>query len=375
MMASASPSLECRPTQTPASSLPSVEFLDAAQAQDRKKWLDLWTSWPEREVMAHPDYVRLFARPQDRAIAAALRTPSGGILYPVIVRPIASEPWAPADARGSDLTTPYGYGGPFAWSVTPEDARAFWQGVDAWAAAHGVATSFARLSLFSGQLLPFHGETVSGGPNVVRRVDTTDEALWNDYRRNARRNIDIARERGVGVEFDPEGRRLDEFLEIYTSTMDRRSATRGYYFPRSFFEGFLEKLSGHFTFVHAVIRGRVVSSEILLLAAEHAYSYLGGTRAEAFALGPNYLLKHESFRWCRAQGKKAVVLGGGYQPNDGILKFKQRFGRASEVPFLLGRKTYDAGEARRLVECRRRWERAEGREWAPAPEFFPEYRA
>ena len=119
----------------------------------------------------------------------------------------------------------------------------------------------------------------------------------------------------------------------------------------------------------------MVSSEILLLAAAHAYSYLGGTRAEAFPLGPNYLLKHESFRWCRAQGKKAVVLGGGSQPQDGILKFKQRFGRASELPFLLGRKTYDAPEARRLVECRRSWEREQGRDWVPAAEFFPEYRA
>jgi hypothetical protein len=325
--------------------------------------------------MAHPEYVRLFARPQDRVIAAALRTASGGILYPVIVRPISAEAWAPADARGCDLTTAYGYGGPFAWSVTPEDARSFWLGFDAWAASLGVATSFARLSLFSGQLLPFNGDTVSGGPNVVRRVDTTDDALWNDYRSDARRNIDIAREHGVSVEFDASGRRLDEFLDIYTSTMDRRGASKGYYFPKAFFETFIDRLSGHFTFVHAVVRDRVISSEILLLAAEHAYSYLGGTRAEAFAVGPNYLLKHESFRWCRAQGKKAVVLGGGYQPNDGILKFKQRFGRASEVPFLLGRKTYDAEEAGRLAECRRRWELQQGRTWAPSPDFFPGYRA
>jgi hypothetical protein len=373
-MVVASASLECRPAaEVPAGV--SVEFLDAAEAPGRNRWLDLWTSWPGREIMAHPDYVRLFARPQDRVIAAALRTASGGILYPVIVRPIASEPWASPGARGCDLSTAYGYGGPFAWSVTPEDARTFWLGFDAWAATLGVATSFARLSLFSGQLLPWNGDTVSGGPNVVRRVDTTDEALWNDYRCEARRHIDIAREQGVTIEFDGAGRRLEEFLEIYTSTMDRRGASKNYYFPRAFFAALQEKLSGHFTFVHAVLGGRVVSSEILLLAAEHAYSFLGGTRAEAFRAGPNYLLKHECFRWSRAQGKKAVVLGGGYQAGDGILKFKQRFGRASEVPFLLGQKTYDAAEARRLVECRRTWERAQGRDWIPAPEFYPEYRA
>lgn len=353
----------------------TVEFLDASQPQDRKTWLDLWSSWPKRDVMAHPEYVRLFARPQDRAVAAAFRTATGGILYPVIVRPLDAEPWAPAGARACDLTTAYGYGGCFAWSVTPADAASFWSQFDLWAAAKGVATSFARLSLFPGHLLPFNGETVTGGPNVVRRVDLPTGELWNDYRSDARRNIEIARTSGVEVEFESTGKRLDDFLRIYTSTMDRRGALSGYYFPRSFFEAFLQNLAGLFTFAHAIANGKVISSEILLLSPDHAYSYLGGTLAEAFHLSPTYLVKHESFVWCRDHGMRAVVLGGGYQPNDGILRFKQRFGRACEVPFQLGRKNYDLEEANRLVDARRRWERGQGRDWSPAAGFFPEYRS
>lgn len=373
-MVSATSSLDLKPAGNPAGA-GRVEFLDAAQAADRKKWLDLWTSWPQRDVMAHPEYARLFARPHDRVFAATLRTAAGGILYPVVVRPLAAEPWAPKDAASCDLTTPYGYGGPFAWSVTPADAKAFWTAFDEWAASLNVATSFARLSLFSGQLLPFNGQTVVSGPNVVRRVDLPTEQLWSDYRSDARRNIDIARRHGVQVEFESEGRRLDEFLAIYTSTMDRRGATRGYYFPKSFFETILGNLAGHVTFAHAVMRGRVVSSEIILLSGGHAYSYLGGTLAEAFPMSPTYLVKHESFLWCRDRGIRAMVLGGGYKPNDGILRFKQQFGRSAEVPFMLGQRSYDAEESRRLVERRRQWERDQGREWTPAAHFFPEYRS
>lgn len=353
----------------------TVEFLDASRPEERKKWLDLWSSWPQRDIMAHPEYVRLFARPQDRAVAAALRTATGGILYPVVARPLGAEPWAPPGTRSWDLTTAYGYGGCFAWAVTPADAASFWSQVDLWAAATGVATSFARLSLFPNQLLPFNGETVYSGPNVVRRVDLETGALWNDYRSDARRNVDIARAGGVRIEFDPEGRRLDEFMGVYTSTMDRRGASKGYYFPRSFFESFLRNLAGLFTFAHAVVDGKVVSSEIILLSPEHAYSYLGGTLAEAFHLSPTYLVKHESFLWARDRGMKAMVLGGGYQPNDGILRFKRQFGRTSEVPFQLGRKTYDAEEAARLLDARRVWERDQGRDWSPATGFFPEYRS
>ena len=57
-----------------------IEFLDPARARDRAAWLELWNRWPDREVMAHPDYVRLFARPVDRVVAAAFRSDDGGIL-------------------------------------------------------------------------------------------------------------------------------------------------------------------------------------------------------------------------------------------------------------------------------------------------------
>jgi hypothetical protein len=98
-------------------------------------------------------------------------------------------------------------------------------------------------------------------------------------------------------------------MKIYTSTMDRRGASKGYYFPSSFFESFIRNLAGHFTFAHAIVKDRVVSSEIILLAAEHAYSYLGGTLVEAFSLGPNYLLKHESFLWCRERAARPWCSG------------------------------------------------------------------
>jgi hypothetical protein len=363
--------------RTVAQSAPgsTVEFLDASSARDRKRWMELWSRWPQRDVMAHPEYGRLFARPQDRVIAAALQTASGGILYPSIVRPLAAEPWAPKGARSCDLTTPYGYGGPFAWAVTPADVRSFWARYEAWAAEQGVATSFARFSLFPGRLAPFNGQTVVHGPNIIRPVDLPLDELWKDYRSGVRRNIELARRVGVQVEFESQGERLGDFLEVYTSTMDRCGAAPSYYFPKSFFESLIRHLGDHLTFAHAIVGGKVVASEIVLLSSDHAVSYLGGTLAAGLPIGAASLLKHEIFLWCRDQGRKAVVLGGGYRPEDGILRFKRQFGRELEVPYLLGLKTYDVEESRRLVDARRQWESGQGRDWKPAPTYFPEYRS
>jgi hypothetical protein len=361
-------------------SLPGTEtgpfrILDASNPGGTAEWCECWQEWPDREVMAHPEFVRLFARKGDLILAATARTAKGGILYPFILRPLSAEPWAPADFTGWDLTTAYGYGGPFAWSATPEEARGFWSHFDRWARGQKVVTSFARLSVFADQLLPFDGDAPVNGPNIVRSLEPSAEELWNDFVPKVRQNVRRARLRGCRLEVDADGARLDEFLHVYTETMKRRNAASYYFFSRAFFETLVRNLKGHFAFFHVVHEGRVVSSELVLLSRNHAYFFLGGTLADAFELRPNELLQVETFLWCRSAGKKALVLGGGYRGSEGLLKYKRGFAPGGEVPFRIGTKVHDPAAAARLTEERRRWEQAHGRAWEPEAGFFPPYRA
>ncbi|HKR55777.1 MAG TPA: GNAT family N-acetyltransferase, partial [Gemmatimonadales bacterium] len=323
----------------------------------------------------HPHYARLFAKPGDRVICAASRTATGGILYPLILRPFSAEPWAGDDARGCDLTTPYGYGGPYAWNVPDRQAPAFWAAFETWARARGAVTAFARLSLFPEQLISFHGDVVDRGPNVVRTLELADDELWSAYDSKVRKNVKRAQREGVVVEFDETGKRLDAFVEIYEATMNRREALSQYYFPRSFFESIRSDLAGQYVYAHAVAGGRVVSSELVLLSVHNSYFLLGGTLESAFSLRPSDLIQHEIFRYCRDRGMKRCVLGGGYRPDDGILRFKRSFAPGGDRPFRVGVTTYDRPASQRLVESRRAWERAQGREWNPAEGFFPPYRS
>lgn len=352
-----------------------AEFLDPGEPRDRAAWLDLWDRWPDREVMAHPDYVRLFARAPDRVVAAVLRTDEGGILYPFIVRPLAAEPWGESAGRACDLTTAYGYGGPFAWNVTDEETRVFWAGFDDWVRNQEAISSFDRLSLFPEKLLPFNGEVESKGPNIVRRLDLSESDLWADYAPKVRQNVNHARGLGLQVEPDPSGRRLDEFMEVYTATMIRRNACSVYFHPRSFFESILRDLAGHFSFFHLTWKGRAISSELVLLSGNTSYSFLGGSLPEAFDLRGNDLFKHEIITGCRSAGMKVFVLGGGYRGEDGIFAFKKRFAPGGAVDFGVGQRTFDAALCARMAEERRAWESRRGNEWIPDPQYFPVYRA
>jgi hypothetical protein len=334
----------------------SFQILHADDADERRRWEELHAGWSEREVFAHPAYVSLFAGPNERAMAAYSSSPAGWILYPFILREI--EPGL------TDITTAYGYGGPFRTGAP--DPEPFWEQFAAWAASQGIVSEFVRFSLFEDQLIPFPGEREEKLVNIVRTLDPDEDLIWESYEHKVRKNVNKARRSGVSIEVDLTGAHLDEFYRIYEGTMDRREARRGYYFPRSFFETIASGLAGQFAYFHALVEGRIVSTELALVSAENVYSFLGGTDQAAFDMRPNDLLKHELIVWAKRAGKRRFVLGGGYTAEDGIVRYKKAFAPTGQMPFYIGRRVFDQPSYDRLTAQRGA---------APAPGFFPAYRA
>ena len=350
-------------------------ILDAASPDDYERWISLWQRWPTREVAAHPAYVRLFARSADKVICVAREWADGGVLFPFICRPLRLEPWADAEEPYSDLITPYGYGGPFAWGMTPDRTKEFWISFEEWFKSANIVTTFSRLSLFPDQLTDIPYETVVERQNVVRTLDLSTEATWMEYAHKVRKNVTRARKEGVRIEFDEDDRRIDDFLYVYENTMDRREAGDGYYFGRHFFENVCRDLPGQYAFFYAIYQEKVISTELVLVSSDNLYSFLGGTVADYFPLRPNDLLKHEVIEWGRQRGKKAFVMGGGFEETDGIFRYKLAFAPKGAVEFRLGRWTHDNVANERLVEQRRKWELEQGKTWSPKPTYFPQYRA
>ena len=295
------------------------------------------------------------------------------ILFPLVVRPLAAERWTRPGERRWDAITPYGYGGPFAFGPGPRDDAAFWRAYEGWCRDERIVSTFARLSLFPDQRATLAVPPEVRSPNVVRALAGGLDAIWKDYDHDVRTNVKAAQRAGVEVEIDRTGSRLDAFLSIYDHTMRRRGAADFYFFPRGFFERLVARLAGHFAFVHALAQGNVVSSELVLCSEERVYPFLGGTRAEAFRMRPNDMLRHRAIAWAIAEGKTAFVLGGGVAPEDGIFRHKRAFAPRGVVPFEVACLVHDAEACADLV--RDRTSAAGGLPWAPRPGFFPAYRA
>jgi hypothetical protein len=352
--------------------------LSADDPDQRAEWTGRWESWPGREVFAHPGYVRLFAGEGRRPCCACWEGDEGNVLYPFLVRDLTREPYCAEDLGPAvDLVTPYGYGGPFCWDAPSRDrlAEAFWPAFSAWAADAGVVSEFVRLTLFPETALPYPGPVQTDRNNVVRDLEPDEPVLWMDFKHKVRKNVKKAQRSGVAVEVDPAGRRRDDFLRIYEATMERRGADEGYYFGDGFFERLGRDVPGGSVYFHALHQGRVVSTELVLVSARSVYSFLGGTDEAAFDLRPNDLLKYEIMRRARREGKRRFVLGGGYQPDDGIYRYKTAFAPGGVVPFRTGRRVLRPDAYDTLCRAREMHAACDGQPWQPRPAFFPAYRA
>jgi hypothetical protein len=334
----------------------------AVWAAGSAEWLAHWSSWPAREVWAHPGYVSLYEDGSTRALCAAWRSEEGCVLYPFLLRDLRVAPFA---VEAWDTITPYGYGGAFFWGRDRDAVvRGFRGEFDRWARGERVVSEFVRMSLFEEGLLPYAGDREERLVNVVRDLEPTVDELWMDYEHKVRKNVKKARRSAVRVEFDDDGRRLDDFLRLYEHTLERRDAPARYRFPRGFFEAIADRLPGQFVYAHALVGERVVSSELALLSEQAGYSFLGGTHSEAYRLRPNDLLKHELGLRLKESGKRRFVLGGGYRPDDGIFRYKKSFAPHGLVPFFVGRRVLEPELYRELSA------RLGGGE----PGFFPAYR-
>ncbi len=350
----------------------SFVLLDAAVPDQRAQWLDLWQTWPDRDVAAHPGYAQLFARPQDKLVCACQIGTEGGILFPLRVRLLCTESWGAGAAEVCDLVSPYGYGGPFGWGSY--EIEPFWIGFDKWAQAIGAVSLFTRFSLFNEQRIPFYGDTLVKGPCVMVSLEPPADTLLRSYDKSARENVRQAERAGVTIEADPQCRRLNEFLTVYYSTMNRLGALSIYYFPKPFFETLIAEFPNQVMLFHTLYHQRVVSSELLLISGDYLTAFLGGTLEEGMPVRANQLLRHGVNLWGATHGMKQVILGGGYAGEDSLFQYKKKFAPDGVTPFKVGTHIFHHDRYQSLIRMRREWEMSQGTEWHPKAEFFPLYR-
>ena len=245
-----------------------------------------------------------------------------------------------------DFSTPYGYGG-WIFDNDSNHSEAFNLYLD-WCKNNGIVCEFVRFTLFD-RPLDYYGETIPRVLNVVRNLEDSMDNIEKDFERRVRK--DLKKTDNLEIVIDEDGKYLDDFLNIYYSTMDRRNAEDDYYFSKDFYKK-INEMKGNYIYFHTLLDGKIISTELVIMDKKNMYSYLGGTNNEYFSYHPNHFIKYQIIKWGVEHGYKNFVLGGGYGSNDGIFNFKKGFAPNGIVQFYTGQKIFNDEMYNRLVEER-----------------------
>lgn len=319
-----------------------------------------------------PNYAKVYENIDGKSETFSFCCEYGKMQNTFILRPVK---WQLDGKQWYDIVTPYGYGGPVILESSDKEklVEAYREAFLTYCLDRNIVCEFIRFHLFDNVDVreKYYGEVLQVLDNVV--VDTTpdQETIWMNYEHKVRKNVKKAINNGLTICIEQNLDHLDAFQDIYYATMDRNQATDYYYFKRSYFEDIARLLPDNFAYFHVMKDDVVVSTELVLCSEDYAYSFLGGTNEEYYAMRPNDFLKDAIIRWCNETGRKRFILGGGYHKDDGIYRYKRSFTKELDVPFYIGRSILNKEVYNRLVDLRA----AEDPDFNKESMYFPLYRA
>lgn len=270
-----------------------------------------------------------------------------------------------------DITTAYGYGGPVILETTnvTQLLKEYFEAFHQYCIQEQIVSEFVRFHIFENQELreQFNGEVQLIGPHIVRDLKKDKK---EDIHKSILQSVRRAKRLSVEVVFDHTGENLDEFLEVYTTTMDWHVAKDFYYFDKSFFETIHEEMDGHYLYVHARLEGKIIGTRLILFGDKYAYYFLGGALREYSTYKAASYLDYEIINYLQQIGKEYYVFGGGYRGEDSLYQYKTKFAQQGQMPFYIGKKTHLPEIYNQLTDIRSQQENYE-----PDSLFYPLYRS
>lgn len=291
----------------------------------------------------------------------------GKVIYPFIVRRIENYPANPI----YDITTPYGYGGALITGdekVLDEFNRKF----RVYCIEAGIVSEIVRLHPLLNNA-GYLGTYLN--LNYIRKttaVDLSDglSEIQQNYSKMTKRNIKKALSNGLYcVEVDKCEENIEIFLKLYGSTMERKNAKDNYFFDynslqKQLFDTDVSK--SHLLFVRS--GEKVIAASILYTANDFAHYHLGASDKDYLDLRPNNLLFNFMVELSKDLNCRLLHLGGGYQENDSLFKYKTSFTNNNNYKYFLGTNIYNQRIYDELVEiaaCREELKE----------DYFPLYRS
>ncbi len=284
------------------------------------------------------EFIKMFCTSYEGASAFLLYNDSQNlvVLMPFYLRKIDLA----SDMSYFDIISTYGYGGPlFHHDIEGRVLKIFWEMVDDWYEQNNVVSEFIRFNLIN-NILEYSGTLIPTMHNIMGKL-IEPELQKKGYHRKVRKNVKRAKRKKLDVviyDHHIPKKAFDIFFDIYIDTMKRTEASEEFIYQKQKLEAFIHDCKAICVIAICYKDETPISSELILLSKNYAFSFLGGTITDYFIYRPNDFLKHQLIKWAFEMGFKYFVLGGGHGKDDGIYNYKKSFFPNDVRIFYTGRK-------------------------------------
>ena len=334
------------------------------------------------DVFYSPDYARFRVEALgERPIALVYEDSLGRVLDVTSIKQIAKLPFfsriAGSLARPRvDLASPE-YNGPIVVAEPgAEDdlLRRYRSAVDEYCSDLGVVTEFVRLHPFETRDATLRALSPLVSVSDVVYVDlrggyTSARAGYQKRRLTQVRQAETA---GVEIRFaSPDADASQRFSDLYAETIAGKSDVKSYHRrPAGFFASLFRHLGERALLVESYVEGALASAAIALLGPRRAWYMYAGRQPNAATKGAHKLLLDRLVAKASERGLEALVLGGGFDPGDGLYYFKRGFSKLT-LPVRQLRRVHDGATLALLEQAKAEHDSALGIE--TRHDYFPSY--
>lgn len=248
-----------------------------------------------------------------------------------------------------DLVTPYGYGGPRIVSGSKENKEelvaAFQEAFGKHCCDKGIVFESIRFHPILKNHLDFSScyELNFKRNTIQTRLSGVEDPILTEYSASCRRDIRHSLKAGVEYRVIDHPDSLEDFKQLYTSTLQRNDADAVYYFNDAYFQNCIDWLGDHLVIVEVSYQGHIIGMSLNFVCGDFIHVHLTGTLQEFHQLSPAYVLQYALALWGKEQGKELIHHGGGRtgEPDDKLYLFKKKFGRNDEFAYFTGQKVWN----------------------------------
>jgi lipid II:glycine glycyltransferase (peptidoglycan interpeptide bridge formation enzyme) len=232
-----------------------------------------------------------------------------------------------------DFETQYGYSGPVSNTKDRDFINRAQDKFFSYCKNHNYLCGFVRFNPLLGNeyyLETIADQIIDDRKTVVINTSLTADDIWSSEIHSKHRNV-IRKAQKNNLEFiiDKELKYYDDFIRLYSQTLEKLEADEYYSFSQNYFQKLL-KLKNVFLGV-VMHQDRVIAASTFMYHGDKGHYHLSGSDKAYLGLYANNFLLYNAALYLKKMGVKHFHLGGGATSSDedSLFKFKKRFSKST----------------------------------------------